>query len=825
MGDIGEGTTDVVFTDSNAHQADDVPPPTTTSVAPIIPNPSAASTPTPALIPAPPVSLPMPVPPPVVSNELPSASLTASPHTHSAARSPSPPSDCSSAASAGAGAGAGAAARHLPHRRRSDLGGCPRAVMRDELQSLPSVSVVVPATVVPVGASASAAAAAAAASAAARGRAPASVGESAEGGGSERKTAGKHKHKHKKEKGKGKGKGKEKEKDKDKDKDKKKEKGKRKRAKDKDKDKGKDKGGEAGGSTGAAHDKSKLASILSEIMGLSEKERVLALSALGLSSNALASAGIHLEEAAPGTSDTAANADATSTTKHGKDSSPKTLPIKRKAPSGPDVSPVGGKLGKPGKQPKVIHKKETQTLPSTEAERQQKFMKSFFQPIVQKQEKKVPQPDEHPNFLAKFESALEAQDVDIVTIRQSLMEQFKQMKAAQPQGPTAPHPPAVAQPAVVAQPPVITPPKVQYISQGSPPLNMALKLFLFSENVRPPYRGTWSKTSKVISGRKPLNKDPELFDYDCDSGVEFEDVKDADDIPSDDNKDKEEEIDVEETPDDKAFVVDDGYLSPDEGGGISCCKLVTSKKPVKGEIEPTIYGPILNLAGLDEQVLSFIKGYCPIKLHDKINLEHTSTLNKKPHPRTPTITQPRKSIDALIKTLSTKTPTHTVAEDNSMATCTTTSSTTPTTTNPKQKHPKKHKSCDESKSKSKGKKKKKHEHSTASSSNHSKSPKHNTSPPSTKKKHSNKQHSDEHTQSPKNQSTTNTSPRTTKPTSPKFKHKPHQRKTLELHAVTSASLSPNTDSSTATTTTTSTTTANTSTSSSTSLPDAPSSSS
>lgn len=45
-----------------------------------------------------------------------------------------------------------------------------------------------------------------------------------------------------------------------------------------------------------------------------------------------------------------------------------------------------------------------------------------------------------------------------------------------------------------------------------------MKLLQFHQDYRPPYWGTWSKTSKDVTGRRPLGRDSQgLLNYDCDS--------------------------------------------------------------------------------------------------------------------------------------------------------------------------------------------------------------------------------------------------------------------------------------------------------------------
>eukprot|EP01135_Chromosphaera_perkinsii_P006708 Nk52_evm22s559 gene=Nk52_evmTU22s559 len=88
-----------------------------------------------------------------------------------------------------------------------------------------------------------------------------------------------------------------------------------------------------------------------------------------------------------------------------------------------------------------------------------------------------------------------------------------------------------------------------------------LKYLHFAENIRPPYYGTWSKKTKLISGRRPLGKDTTLFDYDVDSEEEWEEEPGESLSQSeheDDGSDCESETD--------GFVVPHGYLSEGEGG-------------------------------------------------------------------------------------------------------------------------------------------------------------------------------------------------------------------------------------------------------------------
>lgn len=87
------------------------------------------------------------------------------------------------------------------------------------------------------------------------------------------------------------------------------------------------------------------------------------------------------------------------------------------------------------------------------------------------------------------------------------------------------------------------------------------RLLQFSEDVRPPYFGTWQKTSKLVSGRKPYGQDTEIFDYDVDSEAEWDIGGPGESLKGDDSEDEEELDDYE--IDMKTFVPH-GYVSDDE---------------------------------------------------------------------------------------------------------------------------------------------------------------------------------------------------------------------------------------------------------------------
>ena len=53
------------------------------------------------------------------------------------------------------------------------------------------------------------------------------------------------------------------------------------------------------------------------------------------------------------------------------------------------------------------------------------------------------------------------------------------------------------------------------------------------QDERPPYRGTWSKKSVRVAGRRPFAKDAEILNYDYDSEAEWEEEEPGEDIEED----------------------------------------------------------------------------------------------------------------------------------------------------------------------------------------------------------------------------------------------------------------------------------------------------
>ncbi|XP_054707747.1 LOW QUALITY PROTEIN: chromatin assembly factor 1 subunit A-like [Uloborus diversus] len=90
-------------------------------------------------------------------------------------------------------------------------------------------------------------------------------------------------------------------------------------------------------------------------------------------------------------------------------------------------------------------------------------------------------------------------------------------------------------------------------------LHLKAKLLQFSENVRPPYWGTWRKRSKFARPRNPFGQD-EIFDYDVDSDDEWDEGGPGESLSGTENEDESED-DYEV---DNEFFVPHGYLSEEE---------------------------------------------------------------------------------------------------------------------------------------------------------------------------------------------------------------------------------------------------------------------
>jgi hypothetical protein len=91
-----------------------------------------------------------------------------------------------------------------------------------------------------------------------------------------------------------------------------------------------------------------------------------------------------------------------------------------------------------------------------------------------------------------------------------------------------------------------------------------MKTLSFAEDYRPPYYGTYSKKSLIISGRRPFAKDHELFHYEYDSEEEWEEEIEGEDIgESDGEEGDEDEEDEREVVKDKDGLMYDDFFRQD----------------------------------------------------------------------------------------------------------------------------------------------------------------------------------------------------------------------------------------------------------------------
>lgn len=89
------------------------------------------------------------------------------------------------------------------------------------------------------------------------------------------------------------------------------------------------------------------------------------------------------------------------------------------------------------------------------------------------------------------------------------------------------------------------------------------KIFIFREDARPGYFGTWTRTSSAIRPRRPFARDVVAIDYSYDSSEEWEEDNpgDADDVVDEDDDD---EPDAGDDSDADSWLVDDDDNNHDD---------------------------------------------------------------------------------------------------------------------------------------------------------------------------------------------------------------------------------------------------------------------
>ena len=89
------------------------------------------------------------------------------------------------------------------------------------------------------------------------------------------------------------------------------------------------------------------------------------------------------------------------------------------------------------------------------------------------------------------------------------------------------------------------------------------KFLGFHEDHRPPYHGTWSKKSSLVTGRKPFGKDSEFLNYDVDSEAEWE-QEDEDGEDCDKSDGEEEDMGGDDDDNDSFLAAEDELGLDDE---------------------------------------------------------------------------------------------------------------------------------------------------------------------------------------------------------------------------------------------------------------------
>lgn len=104
-----------------------------------------------------------------------------------------------------------------------------------------------------------------------------------------------------------------------------------------------------------------------------------------------------------------------------------------------------------------------------------------------------------------------------------------------------------------------------------------MKLLQFREDVRPPYYGTFSKSSIILTPRNPFKTDESLFNYNYDSEAEWIEEEEGEDINSINDSDEDDAAELKEEDDDKDFLDDD-----DESNDIKKKVIVNLIPSIKG---------------------------------------------------------------------------------------------------------------------------------------------------------------------------------------------------------------------------------------------------
>jgi len=154
------------------------------------------------------------------------------------------------------------------------------------------------------------------------------------------------------------------------------------------------------------------------------------------------------------------------------------------------------------------------------------------------------------------------------------------------------------------------------------------KFLGFHEDIRPPYRGTWSKTSKLVTGRRPWGKDISHLDYENDSEGEWEEGDDdeGEDLQEDgDDGVDEEGDDLQNEEDNDGFIADEDDLGIDDDDDMTRelrkKNLTETDAPSakRGHFKACVVAPCMGGAGHQtiEDMACVIEGFSP---HDAMDV-------------------------------------------------------------------------------------------------------------------------------------------------------------------------------------------------------------
>ncbi|KAJ3194575.1 hypothetical protein HK101_002386 [Irineochytrium annulatum] len=128
------------------------------------------------------------------------------------------------------------------------------------------------------------------------------------------------------------------------------------------------------------------------------------------------------------------------------------------------------------------------------------------------------------------------------------------------------------------------------------------KFLSYAEDYRPPYFGTWSKSSAVLSGRQPFKCDVSALNYEADSEAEWEEEEPGEELGSEDEEDDEDdgEDEVADEVQDDGFICDTIELDDSETFNDA-----SSDKRTKKKVRLIPFGYIAEEETANEYLLSF----------------------------------------------------------------------------------------------------------------------------------------------------------------------------------------------------------------------------